>query len=59
MEQIDRLRRLCLAEEELDCICALILEGIVKPESFKYFTSDDSLQEVLRKYLSKCMSYVS
>ena len=49
MEQINRLKTLNLAEEELDCIYALILEGIIKPDSFHYFDNDDAFRDILKK----------
>lgn len=53
-EQIHRLATLGLAEEEINCIHALILEGVIKPDSFQYFSDDDTLRDILEKYLSKC-----
>ena len=53
MDHIQRLKSIMFPEEELDCIHALILEGIIKPDSFQYF-NDDVLKDVLLRYLTKC-----
>ena len=57
MDPVQRLVSLDLVDDELDRIHALILEGVIKPDSFQFFNNDEVLRDVLLRYLARCKYY--